>query len=99
MMKQADAVRCAQVEWKQWIVDNEEQYVAALRKVAEHLKRNRMRRIEEKINIKTLSIKYVQYDTNAHNFYLSLHFPTAYKIQYMCATNKTVSYIMYMKQV
>ena len=31
-MKRADAVRCAQTEWKQRVVDSEEQYVAQLRK-------------------------------------------------------------------
>ena len=45
-MKRADAVRCAQAEWKQRVMDSKEQYVAAMSKAAEHLKRNRIRRID-----------------------------------------------------
>ena len=36
-MKRADAVRCAQAEWKQRVVDSKEQYVAAMRKAVGHL--------------------------------------------------------------
>jgi len=45
-MKQADAVRCAQAEWKERVVTDEEQYTAALQKAAEYLKRNRTRIID-----------------------------------------------------
>ena len=45
-MKQADAVKCAQVEWKEWVAESKDQYVAALRKAAEHLKHNRMKQIK-----------------------------------------------------
>ena len=45
-MKWADVVKCAQVEWKEQVVESEDQYVAALRKAAEHLKHNRMKRID-----------------------------------------------------
>ena len=44
-MKWTDVVKCVQVEWKERIAENEDQYVAALRKAVEHLKRNRMKRI------------------------------------------------------
>ena len=33
-MKQADMVNCAQVEWKDQVVESEDQYVTALRKAA-----------------------------------------------------------------
>ena len=45
-MKQADAVRSAQVEWKTRVADSDEKYAAAPRKAKEQLKRNRMRRID-----------------------------------------------------
>jgi len=45
-MKRADAVRCAQAEWKERVVTNEEQYTTALQEAAEYLKRNRTRQID-----------------------------------------------------
>ena len=42
-MKQANAVKCAQVEWKERVAESKDQYVSALRKAAEHLKCNRMK--------------------------------------------------------
>ena len=45
-MKRADAVKGAQVEWKERAFDSEEHYVAALKKAAQHLKRNRTRCID-----------------------------------------------------
>ena len=44
-MKWVDAVKCAQVEWKERVLESEDQYIPALRKAAEHLKHNRMKRI------------------------------------------------------
>ena len=45
MMKQVDAVKCAEVEWKERVAESEDQYVAV---PAEHLKFNRprMKRID-----------------------------------------------------
>ena len=45
-MKQADAVKCAQVKWKELVAESEDQYVAAPKNAAEHLKRNRMKWID-----------------------------------------------------
>ena len=42
MMKQADAVRCAQAEWKEGVATNQERYTAALQKAAKYLKQNRL---------------------------------------------------------
>ena len=39
------AMKCAQVEWKEQVAESEDQYVAALRTMAEHLKHNKMKRI------------------------------------------------------
>ena len=44
-MKWVDAVKCAQVEWKERVLESKDQYIAALRKAVEHLKHNRMKRI------------------------------------------------------
>ena len=46
MIKRADVVKYAQVEWKEWVAESEDQYVAAPRKAAEHLKCNRMKWID-----------------------------------------------------
>ena len=54
-MKRADAVKCAQAEWKQRVVDSKEQYVAAMRKAAEHLKRNRIRRIDSFLKVQFIN--------------------------------------------
>ena len=40
-MNRADAVRCAQAEWKEQVLTNEEQYTAALQEAADYLKLNR----------------------------------------------------------
>jgi len=53
-MKRADAVKRAQVEWKERVVDSKEHYVAALKKAAQHLKRNRTRRIDSFFKVKSL---------------------------------------------
>ena len=45
-MKRTDAVKHVQVEWKERVVDSKEHYVAALKKAAQHLKRNRTTRID-----------------------------------------------------
>ena len=42
-MKWVDAVKSAQVEWKERVLESKDQYIAALRKAAEHLKHNRMK--------------------------------------------------------
>ena len=54
-MKRADAVRCTQAEWKQQVMDSKEQYVAAMRKAAEHLKRNRIRRIDSFLKVQFIN--------------------------------------------
>ena len=45
-MQRADAVKRMQVEWKERVFDSEEHYVAALKKAAQHLKRNGTRCID-----------------------------------------------------
>jgi len=52
-MKRADAVKHMKVEWKERVVVNsKEHYVAALKKAAQHLKRNRTRRIDSFLRYK-----------------------------------------------
>jgi len=54
-MNRADAVRCAQAEWKERVVTNEEQYTAALQEAAEYLKRNRTRRIDSFFKVRFMN--------------------------------------------
>jgi len=42
-MNRADALWCAQAEWKEQVLTNEEQYTAALQEAADYLKLNRTR--------------------------------------------------------
>ena len=54
-MNRADAVRCAQAEWKERVLTNEEQYIAALQEAAEYLKRNRTRRIDSFFKVRFMN--------------------------------------------
>ena len=54
-MKRADAVRCVQAVWKQWVVDNKEQYVKEMRKAAEYLKCNGIRWIDSFLKIQFIN--------------------------------------------
>ena len=49
MMKWAGVVKCAQV-----VAESKDQYVAALKKATEHLKRNRMKRINSFFNVQLI---------------------------------------------
>ena len=62
-MKRAEAVRCAQAEWKERVVTNEEQYTAALQEAAEYLKRNRTRRIDSYFKVRFYNMnRWVYYE-------------------------------------
>jgi len=56
-MKQMDAVKCAQAKWKQQVVASREQYIAALKKTAEHLKRNRTMQIDSFFKVQVMKTK------------------------------------------